>query len=47
MVVKFVVKDAAEANPFSWNGTLIATSASCAGVAVALVQFECQKALYV
>lgn len=41
VVVKFVVKDAAEAYYFS------ASSASCARVAVALVQFESQKALYV
>lgn len=47
MLVTLVVKDAAEANPFSGNGTLTASSASCTGVAVALVQFECQKALYV
>lgn len=37
MLVKLVVKDAAEANPFSGNGTLTASSASCTGVAVALV----------
>lgn len=47
MVVKFVVKDVAEACPFSGHGALTASSGSCSGVAVALVQFECQKALYV
>lgn len=31
----------------SGNCTLTASSASCAGIAGALVQFECQKALYV
>lgn len=39
--MKFVVEDAAEAYPFSGNGALTASSASCSGVAVALVQFEC------
>lgn len=41
LVMKFVVEDAAEAYPFSGNGALTASSASCSGVAVALVQFEC------
>lgn len=43
VVVKFVLKDAAEADPFSGNGTLTASSASCAEIAVAVVQFECLK----
>lgn len=36
-----------EAYPFSGNGTLTASSASCLGVAVALVQLEYRKALCV